>query len=100
MQPTNQNGLQVTPLGPIPTTWDVVKGKLLFQTVGGYSPSFMQFASVGQNPDAWYMKVDSFNDAGNADRITRTQYGFLMSSNPKVETLPVGTIVIAKRGAA
>jgi type I restriction enzyme S subunit len=50
--------------------------------------------------DAWFMKVDDFNLPTNSRRIETTQIGFVSYKNPSFKLLPVGTIVIAKRGAA
>lgn len=89
-----------TEVGRIPATWEAVKGKKLFKTLGGFAPSAIRFAREHETPDAWFMKVDDFNDPINSRSIIRTKLGFRMSDNQKVSVLPIGTIVIAKRGAA
>lgn len=97
---TRRAALKPTDLGHVPVNWDVIKGKEAFKTLGGATASQVWFARQGQEPDAWFMKVDDFNDPANQRRIVKTQRGFKMAENPKIETLPIGTVVIAKRGAA
>lgn len=87
-------------LGRVPSTWDVIKGKHAFQTMTGYAPSAIRFAREGQPSDAWFMKVDDFNDPANSRKISRTKLAFSTTNNPKVQTVPIGTLIIAKRGAA
>jgi type I restriction enzyme S subunit len=89
-----------TELGKIPCSWEVIKGKDAFRTVGGYAPSAIRFAKAWQDPDCCFMKVDDFNSSENLRHITKTKLGFRTVDNPKVATLPLGTVVIAKRGAA
>jgi restriction endonuclease S subunit len=89
-----------TELGPIPHTWRVLRGRQAFRTLGGYAPSVIRYARDGALVDAYLMKVEDFNDEANARQITRTSLGFVRHDNPHVETLPLGTVVIAKRGAA
>ena len=51
-------------------------------------------------PDTWFMKVDDFNDPANGRTIVQTQLGFRALENELFKVLPIGTVVIAKRGAA
>jgi type I restriction enzyme S subunit len=46
------------------------------------------------------MKVDDFNLPENSRKIVKTKIGFVAANNEKFKLLPIGVIVIAKRGAA
>jgi type I restriction enzyme S subunit len=91
-----------TEAGTIPKSWEALKGKQAFSVLtGGNSSVFALKPLRGDDKaDAWFMKVDDFNLPGNARRISTTQIGFIASKNPSFKLLPLGTIVIAKRGAA
>lgn len=91
-----------TDAGRIPQSWQALKGKQMFSvlTGGNSSVSAIKPLRGDDKADAWFMKVDDFNLPANARRIVTTQIGFVASKNPSFKLLPLGTIVIAKRGAA
>ena len=91
-----------TDAGRIPRTWDAIKGRQAFAVVtGGCSSVDALVLPRGDGkPDAWFMKVDDFNDPANRRAIVRTKLGFRATKNRLFKVLPVGTVVIAKRGAA
>jgi len=91
-----------TDAGRIPRSWEAVKGKQAFSVLtGGNSSVYALKPLRGKDAaDAWFMKVEDFNLAANARRIATTQIGFVASKNPSFKLLPIGTVVIAKRGVA
>jgi type I restriction enzyme S subunit len=91
-----------TEAGNIPQSWDALKGKQAFSvfTGGNSSVNALKPLRGDEIPDAWFMKVDDFNLAINARKIVTTQIGFMAELNPTFKPLPVGIIIIAKRGAA
>jgi restriction endonuclease S subunit len=97
---THRAAARATELGHIPVAWDVINGKEAFNILGVATAAHICFARKGQEPDAWFMHVDDFNDPANHRHIVRTERGFNTADNPKIDTVPLGTIVIAKRGAA
>lgn len=91
-----------TDAGRIPRTWDAIKGREAFVVVTGGCSSVDALRRPRDNstPDSWFMKVDDFNDPANQRTIVRTKIGFCADENRLFKVLPVGTVVIAKRGAA
>ena len=91
-----------TPAGRIPANWDMISGRHAFVIVTGgcSSQDALRLPTNGDQPDAWFMKVDDLNDPANRRAIVRTNIGFRASDNELFVVLPVGTVVIAKRGAA
>lgn len=91
-----------TDAGKIPQSWEALKGKQAFSvlTGGNSSVSALKPLRGDDKPDAWFMKVDDFNLPSNARRITTTQIGFVAHKNLSFKLLPIGAIMIAKRGAA
>jgi type I restriction enzyme S subunit len=91
-----------TDAGRIPQSWDAIKGREAFVVVTGGCSSVdaLRLPRDGQTPDAWFMKVDDFNDPTNRRTVHRTKIGFVSADNPLFKVLPIGTVVIAKRGAA
>ncbi|HXO28297.1 MAG TPA: restriction endonuclease subunit S [Thermoanaerobaculia bacterium] len=91
-----------TDAGRIPKSWDAIKGReaFLVLTGGCSSVDALTRPRPGTAPDAWFMKVDDFNDPANSRTIVRTKIGFLVSENRLFKVLPLRTVVIAKRGAA
>ena len=88
-----------TSIGQIPQDWDAISGRQAFDVlVGGCSS--VDALKLSEAPDAWFMKVDDFNDPANQRLIVRTNIGFRIAENELFRVLPVGTVVIAKRGAA
>lgn len=93
--------LRTTSLGRIPSTWKWVKGKKAFLILGsGPSESSVKHSNNHDEPDAWFMKVDDFNNPANRRSIVQSKVGFQTEANPKIKLLPKGTLIIAKRGAA
>jgi type I restriction enzyme S subunit len=91
-----------TDAGRIPKSWDAIKGRQAFVilTGGCSSVDAIRAPRPGTAPDAWFMKVDDFNDPANSRTIVRTKIGFCTSENRLFKVLPLRTVVIAKRGAA
>lgn len=91
-----------TPAGRIPAGWDAVKGRRAFSIITGGCSSVdaLRLPREDRQTDAWFMKVDDLNDPENRRAIFRTKIGFRASENVLFKVLPVGTVVIAKRGAA
>jgi len=91
-----------TDAGKIAQSWEALKGKQAFSVVtGGNSCVYALKPLRGPDvADAWFMKVGDFNLTENARCITRTKIGFVAGNNPSFRLLPVGTIIIAKRGEA
>lgn len=89
-------------VGLIPESWDAIKGKKAFVIVTGGCSSVdaLRLPRDGNEPDAWFMKVDDFNEPENRRAIVRTKIGFCAADNPLFKALPPGTLIIAKRGAA
>ncbi|MCX5838530.1 MAG: restriction endonuclease subunit S [Deltaproteobacteria bacterium] len=93
--------LMDTEYGRIPRTWEWVKGKKTFVILsGGTNESSIRFPKNQIESDAWFMKVDDFNNPANRRSIAHTKIGFQTAANPKIKLLPSGTVIIAKRGAA
>jgi len=88
--------------GHIPESWEAIKGKQAFTVLSGGNSSVFALKPLREEveADAWFMKVDDFNLPDNSRRIVKTQIGFCAMGNPNFRLLPIGTIVIAKRGAA
>lgn len=88
--------------GHIPESWQAIKGKQAFTVLSGGNSSVFALKPLREEveADAWFMKVDDFNLPDNSRRIVKTQIGFCAMDNPNFRLLPIGTIVIAKRGAA
>lgn len=93
---------QDTDAGRIPKSWQALKGKQAFSvlTGGNSSVSALRPLRADDVADAWFMKVDDFNLPANQREIVTTQIGFVSLKNSTFKLLPVGTLVIAKRGAA
>ncbi|HQC97327.1 MAG TPA: restriction endonuclease subunit S [Aquabacterium sp.] len=93
---------QDTEAGRIPRSWQALKGKQAFSVLTGGNSSVNALKPLRGNDeaDAWFMKVDDFNLPANQRQIVTTQIGFVSRNNPTFRLLPLGTIVIAKRGAA
>ena len=90
-----------TALGRIPKTWEWVKGKKAFAILGSGSSEYsIKYSDKQVKPDAWFMKVDDFNNPANRRSIVLTKVGFQAAVNPRIKLLPKGTLIIAKRGAA
>ncbi len=91
-----------TDAGRIPQSWEALKGKQAFSVLTGGNSSVYALKPLRGDDvaDAWFMKVDDFNLPANLRQIVTTQIGFVCSKNPSFKLLPVGTIIIAKRGAA
>lgn len=91
-----------TDAGRIPQSWEALKGKQAFSVLTGGNSSVYALKPLRGDDvaDAWFMKVDDFNLPANLRQIVTTQIGFVRSKNPSFKLLPVGTIIIAKRGAA
>lgn len=91
-----------TELGRLPAGWEAVRGKQAFRILTGGCSSVDAVKPVpfGKDPDAWFMKVDDFNLPENRRAIVRTKIGFERAANPFFRLLPIGTVIIAKRGAA
>ena len=91
-----------TDAGRIPQSWEALKGKRAFSVLTGGNSSVYALKPLRENDvaDAWFMKVDDFNLPANLRQIVTTQIGFVAAKNPSFKLLPVGTIIIAKRGAA
>lgn len=91
-----------TDAGRIPRSWDAIKGREAFSVVTGGCSSVdaLTLPRDGNAPDAWFMKVDDFNDLANRRAIVRTKIGFRAGENRLFKVLPIGMVVIAKRGAA
>lgn len=93
---------QDTGAGRIPKSWEALKGKQAFSvlTGGNSSVAALRPLRADDMADAWFMKVDDFNLSANQRRIVTAQIGFVGRKNPTFRLLPIGTVVIAKRGAA
>lgn len=93
---------QDTDAGRIPKSWQALKGKQAFSVLTGGNSSVNALRPLRNDDvaDAWFMKVDDFNLPANQRQIVTTQIGFVGRKNPTFKLLPVGTVVIAKRGAA
>ena len=91
-----------TDAGRIPKSWEALKGKQAFSVLTGGNCSVYALKPLRGDDvaNAWFMKVDDFNLPANLRQIVTTQIGFVGSKNPGFKLLPVGTIIIAKRGAA
>ena len=91
-----------TPCGRIPLSWDAISGRRAFVVVSGGCSSVdaLRLPFKGSAPDAWFMKVDDFNDPANKRAIVRTKIGFRTADNEQFRVLPIGAVVIAKRGEA
>lgn len=91
-----------TDAGRIPESWDAIKGREAFVVVTGGCSSVdaLTMPRQGRTPDAWFMKVDDFNDPANRRTIVRAKIGFRADENRLFKVLPLRTVVIAKRGAA
>lgn len=91
-----------TDAGRIPQSWEALKGKQAFSVLTGGNSSVYALKPLRGDDvaNAWFMKVDDFNLPANLRQIVTTQIGFVGSKNPGFKLLPVGTIIIAKRGAA
>ena len=91
-----------THAGRIPTNWNIANGRRAFVIVTGGCSSVdaLRIPENDDQPDAWFMKVDDFNDPANRRAIVHTKIAFRASDNGPFKILPVGTVVIAKRGAA
>lgn len=91
-----------TDAGRIPQSWEALKGRQAFTVLTGGNSSVHTLKPLrGEDvADAWFMKVDDFNLPANFRRIVTTQIGFVADKNPSFKLLPLGTIIIAKRGAA
>ena len=91
-----------THCGRIPRSWDAVNGRRAFAIITGGCSSVeaLKLPQDDAAPDAWFMKVDDFNDPANRRTIIQTQIGFRARENEQFKVLPIGTVVIAKRGAA
>jgi type I restriction enzyme S subunit len=91
-----------TDAGRIPQSWEALKGKQAFSVLTGGNSSVYALKPLREDDvaDAWFMKVDDFNLPANLRQIVTTQIGFVRGKNPSFKLLPVGTIIIAKRGAA
>ena len=91
-----------THCGRIPCSWDAVSGRRAFVIVTGGCSSVdaLKLPQDDAAPDTWFMKVDDFNDPANGRMIVQTQLGFRARENELFKVLPIGTVVIAKRGAA
>lgn len=89
-------------LGPIPPSWEAIKGKQAFAVAtGGWSSvDSIRRPRDGAISDAWFMKVDDFNSPANRRGIYRTSLGFRSADNPRFKLHQPGTVIIAKRGAA
>lgn len=93
--------MKETDVGQIPQSWDAIKGKQAFNVIASGNSSIDALKhSQGLAIDAWFMKVDDFNLPENQRVILRTKVGFSATENKGFRTLPIGTVVIAKRGAA
>lgn len=99
---TDEPKRNVDAVGKIPQSWEALKGKHAFAVLTGGNSSVQALKPLrgGENADAWFMKVDDFNLADNARHITTTQVGFVAGKNRSFKTLPIDTLIIAKRGAA
>lgn len=91
-----------TDAGKIAQSWEALKGKQAFSVVTGGNSSVYALKPLRGSDvaDAWFMKVGDFNLTENARCITRTKIGFVAGNNPSFKLLPIGTIIIAKRGEA
>lgn len=91
-----------TNAGRIPRSWEALKGKQAFSVLTGGNSSVYDLKPLRGDDaaDAWFMKVDDFNLPVNSRQIVTTKIGFVSYKNPSFKLLPVGIIVIAKRGAA
>ena len=91
-----------THCGRIPCSWDAVNGRRAFVIITGGCSSVdsLKLPQDDADPDTWFMKVDDFNDPANGRTITQTQLGFRARENKLFKVVPIGTVVIAKRGAA
>jgi type I restriction enzyme S subunit len=91
-----------TKAGRIAQSWEALKGKQTFSVVtgGNSSVSALKPLRGTEAPDAWFMKVGDFNLPENTRCIARTKIGFVAGNNPSFRLLPIGTIIIAKRGEA
>src|SRR5207249_3774814 len=72
-----------TDAGRIPRSWDAVKGQEAFVVVTGGCSSVdaLTLPRDSTAPDAWFMKVDDFNDPANRRAILRTKIGFRAVEN-------------------
>lgn len=88
--------------GRIPQSWEALKGKQAFSVLTGGNSSVDALKPLRGDDvaDAWFMKVGDFNLPENARCIARTKIGFVAGNNPSFRLLPIGTIIIAKRGEA
>lgn len=91
-----------TDAGRIPRSWEALKGRQAFTILTGGNSSVHALKPLrGEDvADARFMKVDDFNLPANLRKIVTTQIGFVADKNPSFKLLPLGTIIIAKRGAA
>ena len=91
-----------TDAGRIPRSWEALKGRQAFTVLTGGNSSVHALKPLRGDDvaDAWFMKVDDFNLPANLRQIVTTQIGFVADKNPSFKLLPLGTIIIAKRGAA
>ena len=88
-------------IGMIPAEWEVVKGKQCFTILTGGNSS-VDALRIGRSDsfNAWFMKVDDFNNPANRWGIQVTKIGFEAKRNPSFRLLPLQTVIISKRGAA
>jgi type I restriction enzyme, S subunit len=91
-----------TDAGTIGQSWDALKGKQAFSVITGGNSSVYALKPLrgSEVANAWFMKVSDFNLPENARGIARTKIGFVAGNNPSFRLLPIGTIIIAKRGEA
>jgi len=91
-----------TEAGRIPNSWQALKGRQAFSVLTGGNSSVGALRPLRGDDvaDAWFMKVDDFNLPANQRQIATTQIGFVGRKNPTFKLLPIGIVVIAKRGAA
>ena len=91
-----------TDAGRIPRSWDAIRGLHAFVVLAGGCSSVdkLKLPHDGNPPNAWFMKVDDFNNPQNRRAIVCTNIGFRTVENPLFRVLPTRTVVIAKRGAA
>lgn len=91
-----------TELGELPTSWNWIKGKQAFHVLSSANTSVgdLRITRNGEEPDAWFMKVNDFNTPTNRWSIKTTKLGFTRSDNKSFRVFPLGVIIIAKRGVA
>lgn len=91
MTKTTTDLYQQTPLGLIPSDWEVRKLGSLVEIVSGVSPSLFNLDVVGKYP---YLKVEDLNNCEKY-QVSSREY-----SDDEKQLVPQNSVIFPKRGAA